>query len=202
MKLYLATGNAHKLSELRSMLAEAGLPMKVLSPAALGGMPEVEEDRETFRGNALKKASALAELLPLDETDSWALADDSGLCVDALDGAPGVYSARYAGPEASDQENVDKLLRALGGLSSPDRVAAFQCHLALVSSAGRELVFEGSCSGRIAHEPRGEGGFGYDPVFVPHGFESSFAELTSAEKATLSHRGIAMRQLVDWLRRL
>lgn len=197
MKLYLATGNLHKLEELRTMLRDAGLSIEVHTPAAVGGMPEVEEDQDSFSGNALKKARALAALLP---DDGWALADDSGLRVDALDGAPGVYSARYAGEDATDAQNTAKLLLALDGVEDGRRGAAFHCHLALVCPGGEERVFEGSCRGSILREQAGSGGFGYDPVFAPQGFEKTFAELTSQEKQELSHRGAAMRSLIDWLR--
>lgn len=179
------------------MLDAAKLPIEIHTPIVVGGMPEVDEDQDSFEGNALKKARALAALIP---EDSWSIADDSGLCVDALGGAPGVYSARYAGPGASDEANVEKLLEALDGIEQRSRLAAFRCCLALVSPRGEEFVFEGECPGEIVHEPRGGSGFGYDPVFVPAGRESTFAELGDAEKAALSHRGQAMRQLVDWLK--
>lgn len=178
------------------MLASASLNLEVFSPSAVGGMPDVVEDQGTFTGNALKKARALAELIP---ADAIALADDSGLCVDALDGAPGVYSARYAGESTSDSDNIDKLLEVLSQLVGENRAASFQCHLAVVSSSGEERVFEGMCKGRILHERRGDHGFGYDPVFMADGFEQSFAELSDSEKAAISHRGNAMQQLVEWL---
>ncbi|MBD5779900.1 RdgB/HAM1 family non-canonical purine NTP pyrophosphatase [Pelagicoccus sp. NFK12] len=196
MKLYLATGNAHKIEELRAMLAAAGLAVEVFGPSEVGGMPEVVEDQDSFAGNALKKARALAALLP---TGAYALADDSGLCVDALDGAPGVYSARYAGEDATDDDNTNKLLHILSALGDVDRSAGFQCHLALVSKGGDEQVFEGECRGRIIERKMGAGGFGYDPVFVPDGFSESFAQLTRAQKAGLSHRGKAMAKLIGWL---
>ncbi|EDY81724.1 non-canonical purine NTP pyrophosphatase, rdgB/HAM1 family [Verrucomicrobiia bacterium DG1235] len=199
MKLYLATGNLHKVEELQSMLAAASLQIEVHTPIAVGGMPEVNEDQDTFSGNALKKARALAALLP---EDGWALADDSGLCVDALGGAPGVYSARYAGQDATDGDNIDKLLGALEGVSDAKRGAGFQCHLAVVSPNGDEIVFKGECRGRIIRERQGEGGFGYDPVFIPAGFSESFAELTGDKKAEVSHRGMAMRELVAWIGKL
>lgn len=180
------------------MLAAANVAIEVHTPAAVGGMPEVDEDQDSFSGNALKKARALSAILP---EDGWALADDSGLCVDALDGAPGVYSARYAGEEASDSDNIDKLLKEIEGVPDGKRGASFQCHLAIVSPHGEELVFEGACKGRIIRERQGEGGFGYDPVFIPEGFTLSFAELSGEEKAELSHRGMAMGKLVAWLKR-
>ncbi len=180
------------------MLANARLDVDVFDPSAVGGMPEVVEDQDTFSGNALKKARCLAELLP---DDGWALADDSGLSVDFLDGAPGVYSARYAGEGASDSENLEKLLKKLHSVPSDQRGGGFQCHLALVSPQGEEFVFRGECRGIISKARTGEGGFGYDPIFVPKGFYRSFAELSREEKAKLSHRGEAMRALIDWISR-
>ncbi|NEQ70298.1 MAG: RdgB/HAM1 family non-canonical purine NTP pyrophosphatase [Symploca sp. SIO2D2] len=195
MKLYLATGNAKKLKELQAIISEAELPIQVENATALGGMPEVEEDAGTFSGNALKKAKAL---LARASGDTWVLADDSGLCVDALDGDPGVYSARYAGEGASDAANVDKLLRELTGVETKKRGAAFVCVLALVRKSEEPRFFEGSCEGRITDERFGEGGFGYDPVFVPQGRDRTFAELTSATKAELSHRGKALQKFIAW----
>lgn len=197
MRLHLATGNAHKVAELTAIVARAGLPVQVASADEAGGMPPVVEDADTFAGNALLKAKALAERLP---EDGWALADDSGLCVDFLDGAPGVYSSRYAGEDASDADNVRKLLQALDGVADRDRGAAFVCVLALVSGGGEEILFEGRCAGRIVGRPRGESGFGYDPVFAPEGRERTFAEMSGAEKAALSHRGKAVERLLAWLR--
>lgn len=197
MKLYLATGNPHKIGELKEMLGGAGLAAEVFGPEAVGGMPEVVEDQGTFSGNALKKARALAELIP---AGAFALADDSGLCVEALDGAPGVYSARFAGEDATDDDNIDKLLLELEQVPTALRGAAFECHLAVVSSVEEEWVFKGKCEGAIVRERTGGGGFGYDPIFVPKGFAKSFAELSRSEKATLSHRGLAMRDLLVWLR--
>lgn len=197
MKLYLATGNLHKVKELQLFLTAADLNVHVRTPASVGGMPEVVEDQDSFAGNALKKARALAALI---DQDAWALADDSGLCVDALGGAPGVVSARYAGAQASDSDNVEKLMQELDGIEERNRLARFRCCLAIVSPLGEEHVFQGECPGHIAHERRGSHGFGYDPVFVPDGEERTFAELFEDEKAKLSHRGAAMKQLVAWLR--
>ncbi|MCH6256604.1 RdgB/HAM1 family non-canonical purine NTP pyrophosphatase [Puniceicoccaceae bacterium K14] len=197
MKLYLATGNAHKVKELQEIIAAAKLPIEVFSAKEVGGMPEVVEDQETFTGNALKKGLALAQQLP---EGTWALADDSGLCVDCLDGAPGVYSARYAGEKATDTENLNKLLHEMEGLPLEQRSASFQCHLAMVSSSGDEQIFIGQCEGHIIEEACGEGGFGYDPVFVPQGKEKTFAEISSEEKAGLSHRGNALKEMIEFLR--
>lgn len=178
------------------MLSAARLDLDVHTPMAVGGMPEVDEDQNTFAGNALKKARALAALLP---EEGWALADDSGLCVDALLGAPGVRSARFAGPGASDRDNLNKLLAKLEPVEDENRGAAFECHLALVSPHGEERLFVGRCPGRIVREPAGKKGFGYDPVFVPEGHERTFAEMTGEEKAGLSHRGQAFARFVEWV---
>lgn len=200
MKLHLATGNAHKIEEVRAILAGSGVRIDVLGPEAVGGMPAVEEDAGTFAGNALKKARALAERLPEEGTPAWAMADDSGLCVDALDGAPGVYSSRFAGPGATDAANVEKLLGLLADVPDAERTAAFRCAIALVSNDGRECVFEERCPGRILRECRGTGGFGYDPVFVPKGYDRTFAELPTEVKNRISHRARALVEMAAWLR--
>ncbi|MGH8019363.1 MAG: RdgB/HAM1 family non-canonical purine NTP pyrophosphatase [Opitutaceae bacterium] len=201
MKLFLATGNTHKLAELSSILQASGVSIKVMPPSAVGGMPEVEEDARTFEGNARKKAKALAAVLrERGESSAWAVADDSGLCVDALDGAPGVHSARYAGPGATDGANLAKLLRALAGVAEPQRTAAFHCCLVAAAPDGRASAFEGRCPGRIIDDPRGASGFGYDPVFVPDGFEETFSELSNEVKNTISHRARALAGFIDWLR--
>ncbi len=195
MKLFLATGNAHKVAEFSRMFAEAGLDVEVVSAREAGGMPEVEENAGTFEGNALLKAEALAGLVG----GEWVLADDSGLAVDALGGAPGVRSARYAGENATDGENRAKLLREMAGVADGERRGRFVCVLAL-AGPGRREVFRGECEGEILREERGLGGFGYDPVFRPEGFGESFAEMPAARKNELSHRGKAMAKLVEWMR--
>lgn len=157
-------------------------------------VPEVIEDREDFEGNARLKAAALA-----DATGEWALADDSGLLVDALDGAPGVHSARYAGPDATDPQNVARLLAALDG--AHDRRARFACVLVLRAPGGDEVVATGEVVGRIAGSPAGDGGFGYDPVFVPDdGDGRTFAQMAPEEKHAVSHRGRALRSLATRMR--
>ena len=184
MKLLIATRNAHKLDEIRAILSRPGLTL--LGVAELGRpLPEVVEDAGTFTGNALKKARMLCAASEL-----WTLADDSGLEVDALDGAPGVYSARYGGESAGDAANNARLLRELDGVE--DRRARFRCVLALAAPDGRDWTVEGCCEGRIAHAPSGTGGFGYDPLFHPVGATRSFAELTPAEKNRISHRARAL----------
>ena len=202
MKIYLASGNAHKAREFsaiaNAMAEPAGAPLvEVVSAQAVGGMPPVVEDTGSFAGNACKKARALKERLP---AGAWALADDSGLCVDALAGAPGVESAYYSGPRASGVENLSKLVAVLRDVPPERRAAHFVCVLVLIGPDGEEHMFEGRCDGRLLREPVGTGGFGYDPLFVPGGFGQTFAELGDAEKNQLSHRGRAWAELVAWLR--
>lgn len=195
MKIYLASGNAHKLEEFRGMALAVVSPVSIDSAAPLGGMPEVEESAGSFLGNARIKADALLAQVP---EDAWVLADDSGLEVDALGGAPGVYSSRFAGESATDRDNLEKLLRELQGISPAKRTARFRCVLVLKNAAGTEQVFEGTCEGRIIDEPRGEEGFGYDPVFQPEGQTETFGELGDAVKARLSHRARAFSALLRW----
>lgn len=195
MKIYLASGNAHKLGEIRDMVLRSGLAMEIDSARAVGGMPEVDENAGTFEGNARLKADALCPLIP---PDSWALADDSGLEVDALGGAPGVYSSRFAGVDASDGDNLNKLLVDLAGVPASKRTARFRCVLVMKNRDGNERVFNGTCEGSIATAATGGAGFGYDPVFVPIGHAVSFGELGDAAKSRLSHRGMAIDQLLEW----
>lgn len=194
--LYLATGNAHKVSEMQQLSAWHQLQWRVQGAEVVGGMPEVDENADSFEGNALLKARALRSLVP---SGAWVLADDSGLAVDALNGAPGVYSARYAGPGASDGDNVRKVLSELLELKNPtQRRAHFVCVLALIDSEGHEICFEGRCSGQLLNRPSGTHGFGYDPIFQPDGHEGSFAELGPEVKDRLSHRAQAFQKLVAW----
>lgn len=192
MKVVVASGNAKKLAELRR-LAE-GLKVEVLSPDEAGApLPEVVEDGETFEANAEKKARAFAEAYGLP-----AIADDSGICVDALGGAPGVRSARYSGEEEvsdRDARNNEKLLRALAGVPEARRSARFVCALTLAFPGGDARTVVGQWEGQIAFTPRGGGGFGYDPLFlIPHRGKTS-AELAPEEKGRLSHRAAAMRAM-------
>ena len=189
-QLILATGNPHKVEEFADLLD--GLPLEVHSAAVCGGMPEVEETGTTFAENAQLKAAALRRAAP---SGAIVLADDSGLEVDALGGAPGVYSARYAGPNASDEANVAKLLQALDGIPQVQRGARFRCVLCRIGPGDQIEFFEGHCAGRIAMMPGGKSGFGYDPVFVPEGHERSFAELGEAVKQKLSHRAMAVQAM-------
>jgi len=189
--IVLASANPKKAAEIAEILS-AHLEL-VPRPTEV---PEVIEDEDTFEGNARLKAVALCEA-----TGLAAVADDSGLEVDALDGAPGVWSARYAGEDATDAQNVDKLLAALADCPDPaDRTARFQAVVILRYPDGRELVAAGSVEGHIADAPRGPGGFGYDPVFVPaEGDGRTFGEMTQDEKHAISHRGRALRDLLAQL---
>ena len=196
MKLYLASGNAHKAREFQALADRGGLPVEIILAATAGGMPPVAEDTGTFTGNARKKALALKAQLP---PGAWALADDSGLSVDALGGAPGVESAYYAGPHASGAENLAKLVLAMRDVPDDRRAACFVCVLVLAGPDGEEHAFEGRCAGALRREPAGAGGFGYDPVFVPTGYNETFAELSGEVKNRLSHRGRAWAQLAAWL---
>ena len=190
MRLLIATRNRHKLEEIRAILSVPGL--ELVGADEVPGLPEVEEDAPTFEGNAVKKARTLAQA-----SGCWTLADDSGLEVDALGGAPGVTSARYAGPATSTPANNAKLLRELAGVA--DRRARFRCVLALCSPEGRAWTVEGRCEGQILEAPRGANGFGYDPLFVPEGREQTFAELPAGVKNGMSHRGQALQRAVaEW----
>jgi XTP/dITP diphosphohydrolase len=189
-RLLLATTNPGKLREVRAILA--GIPAELvrIDELGLGRPPVVEETGTTFLDNALLKARSYAIWSGLAT-----LADDSGLEVDALGGLPGVRSARYAGPDATDQANLDKLLRALAGVPPQRRTARFRCAAVLVSLEEGEWAAEGVWQGRIAEHPRGRGGFGYDPVFVPDGWDATSAEVDQAAKDAVSHRGQAFRAL-------
>ena len=193
--IYLASGNAHKLHELQTALEEAGLPIRVEGPGGIGGMPEVEETESTFEGNSLLKAEGLRSCGP---SDGWFLADDSGIEIDALDGRPGVISARYAGLDCDDEANNDKVLEEMKGVEVDGRSGRFRCVLALVGEGVKE-TFSGACEGTLLFERRGNGGFGYDPLFLPDESESTFAEISLEEKAKISHRARALAKLVAWL---
>ncbi len=186
--LLLATNNRHKVAELRTLFTGCG--WRLATPAELGISLEPEETGSSYAENARLKARAFAQAAGL-----WSLADDSGLEVDALGGAPGVRSARYAGPGAGDQANLDKLLTALAGFSPERRTARFRCAAVLVDPAAGEWHAEAAWEGRILDAPRGSGGFGYDPVFLPDGWELTSAEVDQATKDAASHRGQAFRAL-------
>lgn len=186
MMLILATGNSGKSREIRSYLE--GFPIEVSDLNDFGPIPPVVEDGNTFEENAYKKASFVAKVLGFP-----ALADDSGLEVETLGGIPGVHSARYAGPNATDAENNRKLLAALEGANN--RRARFCCVLSLAVPRGPALTYEGICEGTILQAPRGDRGFGYDPLFYHSPSRKTFAEMTLEEKTSVSHRGIALQAL-------
>lgn len=193
MKLVIATRNKHKLEEIRVVWAGVGCRVsgvELVSALDFPGIPDVVEDGETFEANAVKKAVSLAAA-----TGLWSLADDSGLEVDALGGAPGVYSARYAGEPVSYPANNRKLLEELK--HTKDREARFRCVIALSSPGGQARTVEGRCEGVIAHEERGKQGFGYDPLFVPEGFTKTFAEMDGESKNAISHRGRALKNAME-----
>lgn len=198
MELLLASGNAKKLGEVRGLLEPLGV--RVVAPGEIGGLPEVIEDQPDFAGNARKKAVEAAL-----HTGRWCLADDSGLEVDALCGAPGVRSARFAGEPCDDARNNAKLLTELSGLPESARDARFVCALALADPQGQVVeVVIGTARGRILEHARGTRDFGYDPLFLftEEGHPETgrgFAELGPAEKAAVSHRGRALRALLDLL---
>jgi XTP/dITP diphosphohydrolase len=221
--LIIATRNAHKLQEIRAILSDK---FRFLTLNDFPGAPKTVEDANSFAGNATKKAVELAKWIAVSGTgvtpvrfeneDAFVLADDSGLEVDALNGAPGIYSARFAamdsGENSSDGRNNEKLLRLLENVSAEKRTARFRCVIALtpIVLPGRESessvcyadeaelrteIFDGACEGEIAFTPSGQGGFGYDPLFVPNGFGKSFAELGEGEKNKISHRAKALEKL-------
>ncbi len=183
--IVLATNNKNKVKELKELLRDS--PVEIKCVADYGPLPEVVEDGETFEENAYKKAHHYARILGLP-----CLADDSGLVVEALDGRPGVHSARYAGENATDFEKCDKLLKEM--LGKNNRKACFECVLSLATPGGPALTWEGSCEGVITEERHGESGFGYDPVFYYPEFGKTFAEVSMEEKNRVSHRGRALHE--------
>jgi XTP/dITP diphosphohydrolase len=195
LKLVLGTRNPKKREELMSLLT--GLPIEISTIEDYPGIPEVEEDGKTFRENAIKKATTLAR-----QIDEWVLGEDSGLEVDALGGAPGVRSARYAGEKATYEENNKKLLKAIEGVPPERRTARFRCVLALASPERLLIEVEGQCEGLIAQEPRGGYGFGYDPVFYLPAYRKTFAELGPEVKNKISHRAQALKTFRERLKQI
>ncbi len=193
MKILLATANKGKIKEISDLVRE--LPIELLSFSDIIDYPEIEEDGQTFEDNALKKARILA-----GSTGLTTIADDSGLCVDALNGRPGVYSARYAGVNSSDGEKVAKLLEELKGVPENRRTARFVCVIALVTPQGDERVFSGVCEGRISTAPSGFGGFGYDPIFFYPELNTTFGTLSLEQKNKVSHRARALALLINHLK--
>lgn len=186
--LVIATRNKGKITEIKKLLN--GFPVVIKELDDFGPIPPVDEDGETFDDNAYKKASFTAKILGLP-----ALADDSGLVVEALDGAPGVYSARYGGENASDAERCAKLLDEM--LNKTNRKAAFECVVSIAVPSGPALTYEARCEGLIAEEPAGKNGFGYDPIFYYPPLKKCFAELSLDEKNNVSHRGKVLREIRD-----
>jgi XTP/dITP diphosphohydrolase len=186
LTLVIATGNPGKTAEIRDLLR--GFPINIKNLDNFGPIPPVVEDGDTFDENAYKKASFVSKILGLP-----ALADDSGLVVEALGGAPGVYSARYAGENATDRQRYTKLLDEMKGRA--DRQAVFECVLSLAVPTGAALTYEGRCQGLVAEKPAGSGGFGYDPVFYYPPLKKTFGELSREAKSRISHRGKALGEL-------
>ena len=189
-RLVLATANQHKLLELKRILAAGHVDVTLASLAEFPDAPEVDETGATFAENALLKARAMADFTGLP-----AVADDSGLCVDALNGMPGVLSARWSGTHGDDMANLRLVLAQLTDVPDDRRGARFVCAAALVLPGGREHGSEGEVLGRLIREPRGLGGFGYDPIFVPDSATITTAEMDPADKDRISHRGKALRRL-------
>jgi len=188
--LVLATRNKGKIEEMKAMLSGYGIEVK-----GVGDFPEcseIEEDGDTFQQNAIKKAETISKQLGVP-----ALADDSGLEVDVLEGRPGVYSARFAGPDATDEENIEKLIESLRDVPAGDRQARFRCVVAVAVPGKDTWTSEGTCEGHIVLEPTGNGGFGYDPIFYVPEKGKTMAQLTKDEKNQISHRGKAMRQFLQ-----
>ncbi|OEV02848.1 RdgB/HAM1 family non-canonical purine NTP pyrophosphatase [Streptomyces oceani] len=201
-RLILATRNAHKVTELRAVLSAESLDRELVGADAYPEVPDVRETGVTFAENALLKARALAAATGLP-----AIADDSGLCVDVLGGAPGIFSARWAGRHGDDRANLDLLLGQLANIDDAHRAAHFACAAALALPDGTERVAEGRLTGTLRHSPAGDGGFGYDPILQPDGSPEfvrgrTCAELSAEEKNAISHRGRAFRALVPHLREL
>jgi XTP/dITP diphosphohydrolase len=199
MPLIMATGNSGKIAEIRDLLK--GFPIQIKCLADFGPIPSVEENGKTFDENAYLKASFTAKILAIP-----ALADDSGLMVEALGGAPGVHSARYAGENATDEQRIAKLLKEMRGVTH--RKAAFECVLSIAVPSGPALTYEARCEGLIAEQPAGQNGFGYDPIFFYPPLNKTFGQMTLEEKSRVSHRGKALNELKQefgkvliWIRR-
>lgn len=191
MKVVLASSNQHKVKEINEIVSETapsiGLEF-ILPPSDFDPI----EDGETFEENSYIKARAAWEL-----TKTWTLADDSGLCIDALNGRPGIYSARYA---ETPQLRIERVLNEMKNVPEEKRNARFVCSMTLINPAGEiEFKYTGVCTGHIINEPKGLGGFGYDPVFVPSGYSKTIAELTETEKNAISHRGLALQEVLKYL---
>ena len=189
-KVVIASRNDHKIEEMRRILEQGGLDIELVGTGEFPDLPDVKETCATFAANALLKARAVSEFTGLP-----AVGDDSGLCVDALNGMPGILSARWSGTHGNDQANLELLLAQISQVPIDRRGASFVCAAAYVHPDGTEFVVEGQMPGALIDTPRGENGFGYDPVFVPHGHQVTSAEMTSELKDSISHRGKALASL-------
>jgi len=189
MRIVAATKNKHKIEEIQAITSEFGMEVVSRDDAGVPDI-EVEEDGSTFEENSEKKARVIMELC-----GEITIADDSGLMVDALGGAPGVISARFAGEDGNDQANNEKLLKLLADVKPEMQTARFVSVITMVYPDGRKIVARGECEGHMIDQPRGSNGFGYDPLFVPKGFHRTFAELSSEEKNRISHRALALQNL-------
>jgi XTP/dITP diphosphohydrolase len=189
MRIIAATKNRHKIEEIQAITKEFGMDVVSRSDAGVPDI-EVEEDGDTFEENSEKKAREIMELC-----GEITIADDSGLMVDARDGAPGVISARFAGEDGNDLKNNEKLLKLLEDVPPEKRTARFVSVITMVYPDGRKIVARGECNGHMIYQPKGSNGFGYDPLFVPDGYDRTFAELSGAEKNRISHRAIALQNL-------
>jgi len=194
MKLIVASNNQHKIEEIKKILEK--LDMDVLSLKDAGIDIEVVEDGETFEENAYKKAKEVFDIV----TDAYVLADDTGLMVDAINGAPGVYSARFSGEGATYEKNNKKLLDLLKNTGDKERGAKFVCVMVLIMSKDKVIKVRGEAAGRILHEAKGKNGFGYDPLFYVEEYGKTFAEMTNEEKNSISHRGRALEKLREALK--
>src|SRR5699024_5052036 len=195
-KIIIATKNKGKAAEFKAFFNKTGIEAYSLLDVN-NQLPEIEETEKTFEGNAALKAEKIADVLGVP-----VLADDSGLIVDALNGEPGVYSARYAGETTNDQTNIDKVLEKMQAISQEKRTARFICVLALVIPDSETIFCTGYCEGEISSEQAGTNGFGYDPIFIPAGYSITLAQLSSKEKNKISHRSNAIAQLEKWLQNI
>lgn len=196
-KVVIASRNEHKIDEMRRILHEAGLSLDLVGIQEFPDLPDVDETGETFAENALLKAREICAFTGLP-----AIADDSGLCVDALGGMPGIFSARWSGTHGNDLANLQLLLAQISHVASDRRTASFRCAAAIVTPGGVEIVVEGVMAGRLIDTPRGANGFGYDPIFIADGYSITTAEMDSASKDAISHRGRAIAALAPTLSQL
>lgn len=192
MRIVIATGNKDKVREINEILK--GTEFDAVSMKEIGIDPEIIEDADSFEGNALIKAKTVHEL-----TKEYVMADDSGLCIDALDGAPGIYSARFCGEDSTYEEKFKKIFEMLKDVPEEKRTAQFVCAIAVVRPDGSSFTVRGECHGVLHEKPMGEGGFGYDPIFYVPEFGMTTAQMTKDQKNSISHRGKALRAMVDKL---